>query len=663
MLKIIERFAVIFLFIGIFIFFLRPFEGTGDFYHHVNTGRYIIENHALPNLDTFSHTAKNQPWVAHSWLSGLIFYLILQNFGQIAISIFSAFIATLTFVLLYYLLRIYKASKSASLATIAITAIPISTRWPQRPEIFEYPLILLLLLIDSFKNRYPKLSLFLPFVMLVFANLYGSAVIFGLLLIGLLIVKQFLIDSFKWQKHTIFYLSALAAFPLSLFNGYGLKTILYFYYFIPKVAVYEGEWAGIFRILDKMPLGQLINQQYLILIYFLFLIISLLTAIFSFRIIKQNLFPAFMALSVLAPFFAFRQTPLVTFLSGPFLALSLTYLFSKHQFIKIGLIAFLGIVMFAISFWLNPPGRLSAPSNIALEELISFIQNNNLNGNAFNMGHFGGYITYKLYPKILVFFDTRDELYINSPALTDLYNTYNLSRSVLPLLKKYQVDLVIADYLTDGLSYRDLFYSLDWVIVFLNDRYFIAIPAQTAKLKQIPQIDGPDPFSPTAAKPGQEEKASKYYQNLLIKNPDSLNNKLFLASTLLSLEQFDETINIVNKLQIDPNSLIGEIMEHDRNNLLAESYLGKQDCTKAKVYLDKANSAIRPILIFKPQEQISSEEDRIWSYYYLICQKNLNQATVYFQNFLQDNNVSPLEKIKFSRQFEKLKKALQIKSN
>jgi hypothetical protein len=643
-------------FLLVFLFFLRPFEGTGDFYHHVNTGRYIVETHQLPNLDTFSHTANNLPWVAHSWLSGLIFYLILQNFGEFAISIFGALLAVFTFVIFYLLLRSYKASKIASIITTALTAVMVSTRWPQRPEIFTYPLVICILLVDVKRRQYPKISLLFPLLLLLWANLYGSGVLFGLGLIALLIGKQFLIDKFRITKdNRFFYILSLISFPLSLINGYGLKTILYFYYFIPKVSIYEGEWAGIIRILDVMPVSQLLSQQYYILIYILYLILFLILVLCSLKILKQNWFPALLALSVFIPFFAFRQLPLAAILSGILLSISLTYQIEKRILFILGIFSILAFTIFAISIWINPPFRFTSSPNIALKEMIAFIENNNLLGNAFNQGHFGGYLTYKLYPKVLVFFDTRDELYVDTPALKDLYDVYNKNGSVIPLLKKYQVDLVIADYLTDGFSYEDLFYSLDWSIVYLNDRYFIAVPAKIAKQKNLQIIDGPDPFSPTAAKPGEEQKASEFYRNLLAKNPDSLNNKLFLASTLLSLDQFDETVDIIKNLKIDLYSVTGGIMEHDRDNLLAQAYLGKNDCQNTKIYLDKADGFTRPVFIFKPQNKIVSKSNKIWAYYYLICQKDLNQAEQFSQNYLKETGISPLEKMKFSRQFEELK--------
>lgn len=639
-------------FILIFIFFTHPFEGTGDFYHHVNTGRFIIENKVLPDLDTFSHTAKNQPWVAHSWLSGLIFYILLSNFGEISISFLSAFVAVFTLLLLFLLLRTYSISKIASLITLAITSLGMVSRWPQRPEIFAYPITIAILLVDSKKEHFQKIVILLPLLILLWANLYGSAVLFGLGLIGLLMVKQLIKDKFKIPRNNrMFYLSCLTAFPISILNGYGFKTIFYFYLYIPKVSTYEGEWAGIIRIIDKMPLGQLVTAQYYIIIYFIFLSVLAILILFSYKILRKNLYFLILASSIFLPFFAFRIFPLSSILSSLLIAVSLDYLFKKRSLLPIVTSLALGIIAFYILIWINPP-RYSSSLNIALEKMVEFIKTNKIYGNALNLGHFGGFITYKLYPDVLVFFDTRDELYINSEGLSDLYDTYNNNKSILPLLDKYNIDLVIADYLTDGMNYHDLFYSLDWSIVYLNDRYFVAVPAKVAEEKKLNKLTVLDPFSATAAKRGFEKEAKKYYENILNSNPNSISNRLYLASVLSALGEYDKVIKIASNIKIDKRSPVAPLVERDIYGILAESYLEKNDCQNSRLYLNKVNKPLGRVLIFKSQE--SSYTPKALAFYYLICEKDFNLARNTLDDYLANPNISPLERIKLERKFVEL---------
>lgn len=641
-------------FVLIFIFFTHPFEGSGDFYHHLNTGAFIAKNHQLPTTDIWTHTQLNQPWIAHSWGSGLLFYLLFSHFGEISIALWASIMAVLTFTLLYILLRSYSVPKLPAILAMATIIPAVASRWPQRPELFEYPLILSLLIIDAKKDTYPKLPWLYPLIILFWANFYGSSVLFGLLLIGFLILKQLFIDKFKIKPNQkLFYPLSLISYPLSLINGYGLNTLFYFYLYIPKIATYEGEWAGILRITRDMPPSQLVTIQYSILIYFVYLVLLAVLAILSLRLFKKHFFPMVLGLAILAPILVFRNLPLSAILSALALALMLAYQIKKRHFWVLSLPILATIFMFGISLWINPP-KLSPSENKPASQMVEFIRSHGLRGKALNMGHFGGFLTYKLYPDLLVFFDTRDDLFTGSKILADLYQTYNNSLSVIPLIHKYKVDLVIADTLTDGLNYRDLFYSLDWSLVFLSDRYFIMVPTKLAQEKGLISLTFLDPFSTSAAKPGHEQAALKYYQALVDQDPASLTNKLYLSSTLLALKDFDQVIARSLALQVDKSSPVGPAMEHDRDILLADAYLEKNDCQNGKTYLDLAMKPIRPVLILGGNSRQISQPTKQLAKYFLICQKDQAQARTYLNEFLHSTQASPLEKIEFEKQFQLL---------
>jgi len=118
------------------ILFIHPFEGGGDFYHHTNTGKQILEQGTFPYLDIYTHTAHGQPWIAYAWGSGIILYLIYTYFGPIGITFLVWLTGTITILLLYYLLKLSKISKPISLLVILASLAPILTRFPNRPEIF-----------------------------------------------------------------------------------------------------------------------------------------------------------------------------------------------------------------------------------------------------------------------------------------------------------------------------------------------------------------------------------------------------------------------------------------------------------------------------------------------------------------------------------------------
>src|SRR5258708_3362581 len=64
---------------------------TSDFWFHLKTGEYIVQNHALPFVDYFSHTVYGQPIIPYEWLDELLVYLIYSNFGFLGIGIYAVF--------------------------------------------------------------------------------------------------------------------------------------------------------------------------------------------------------------------------------------------------------------------------------------------------------------------------------------------------------------------------------------------------------------------------------------------------------------------------------------------------------------------------------------------------------------------------------------------
>ena len=62
------------LFLGVFAFCV-PTIPSVDTWWHLATGRYILQAHAVPHADPFSSTVAGKPWIAHEWLSAVVFYL------------------------------------------------------------------------------------------------------------------------------------------------------------------------------------------------------------------------------------------------------------------------------------------------------------------------------------------------------------------------------------------------------------------------------------------------------------------------------------------------------------------------------------------------------------------------------------------------------------
>ena len=70
------------------------FNYGNDFYWHLKTGEYIINNNKIPHTGIFSYYAisNNLTWISHEWLFEVIIYLyqnLFFNYGAIIYIIFS----------------------------------------------------------------------------------------------------------------------------------------------------------------------------------------------------------------------------------------------------------------------------------------------------------------------------------------------------------------------------------------------------------------------------------------------------------------------------------------------------------------------------------------------------------------------------------------------
>lgn len=647
-MKLKEKIYLFVFFVCLFIFFIHPLSSDGDFYHHINIGKYVVEHKKLPHFDEFTFTSNGKEFIGYAWASGVIFYLIYSSFGNVGISLLLTSIAALTFILIYLWLKRYKISNGISLLTIAFAATIISTRWPDRPEVFTYPLLISLFLIDHLKQKYPRIVIIFPVIILLWVNLYGASVLLGLGILLLLGVKSLFL---KESNKILFYLSIFISFPISLINGYAFKSI-FFFSLLPKMNKLLGDWSGIFEIMSTSSLDYLLQFQYKLLLYLIYFIVYLLLVLTSWQNLKENKFIFFLSLSIFLPFLAFRFLPHAVVLSLPLFTVLIQQKLIKSSIWKLFFVAIV-IFTFFISIWLVPPG-LGEDTDSFPPQLIHFLKKNNLSKRVFNTQRSGAFLTYHLYPKILVFTDTRDELFLQGSPLDDAYATIARRRNILPLLKKYKTDIVIGD-LNDGISYRSLFYSNEWSPVYLTDRYIVASKNNITIQKKLKIFDAIDPFSNTASKPGMENKAIEQYEYLIKDQPASYYFRFFLSSALIGESKFDQSTKILKNLKSDtgPNKILVEI---DRNINLSQVYLAQGNCNSAKKYLDQAQDYSKNKLIFSPFKIIPSTTLKGYVSYYIYCHKDKARARLLLDQYIKEFVPGLLEKERIKKEFEQLLK-------
>lgn len=179
-----RTFAKVFqIYLCAFAFFLasRPLD-DGDFWWHLKTGEYIVQQGIVPRTDFFSFTSYGKPWVAHEWLSEVVFYLGYSSFG------YNSLIFTFAVLVVFAFWLVTRRLGGHPFVTAPAVLLGV---WSILPTIGVRPRVFTLLftaaylaLLNSFrrdeKNRHIWLTV--P-MMAVWVNLHGGFLI-GLVLIG-----------------------------------------------------------------------------------------------------------------------------------------------------------------------------------------------------------------------------------------------------------------------------------------------------------------------------------------------------------------------------------------------------------------------------------------------------------------------------------------------
>lgn len=145
-----------------------------DTYWHLATGRWILEHGAVPTMDFFSHSMPGAPWMAHDWLSELIFISVYQMAGWagLGVMVTLAFSGTLAYVMRFLLARMEPVH---ALLFTAFAAGMLMEHLLARPHVLAWPLLAVWVgsLVDAGEQRRDPPWQLLPLMML-WSNLHGS---------------------------------------------------------------------------------------------------------------------------------------------------------------------------------------------------------------------------------------------------------------------------------------------------------------------------------------------------------------------------------------------------------------------------------------------------------------------------------------------------------
>src|SRR4029079_5199360 len=193
----LKRIFEVYVFVFAFLIASRPLS-DGDFWWHLKTGEYIVRSCSLPRIDFYSFTVPGKHWVAHEWLSEVIFYLVYSRAGFNTL----IFIFTVLTVLAFWIVfRRTNAHPFVKGFAVLLSVWSILPTMGVRPRTFTllFAAIYLALLHRFIRERETKAIWWLVPLMIVWVNLHAGYLL-GLVLIGVAIAGVVLDAWFAGEK-------------------------------------------------------------------------------------------------------------------------------------------------------------------------------------------------------------------------------------------------------------------------------------------------------------------------------------------------------------------------------------------------------------------------------------------------------------------------------
>jgi hypothetical protein len=476
-----------------------------DLWWHLRTGQWIVETGHIPHSDPFSFTRAGHSWVSHEWMSEVAFYELWRHGGAAALIVFSAFVTTAGFMLLY--LRCLHHGQKTYWATIAVAfgALAAAPCWGVRPQMFTFTLASLLLWLIEAGEQRPKLLLWIPPLFLLWLNLHGGFALGPALLlaygIGLMVETAGGRTPWHEARPILLRILLLSLVCLALVPVNPSGAQLYRYPFdtlrSPGMRSFIVEWfSPDFHQSLYRPL--------------LLLWLVLLTALASsrtrpkWRVMIPLLMVAFAALD------AVRHIPIFVLLAIPVIVAALPSASAavaawpqrpaprfRPIFVSSVVILMAG---FTLVRWVTIAHRQDArEAEQYPQSAITFLRTSDQPRKVFVYYDWGGYAIWKLYPEYRVFVDGRADLY-GDDLLREFTTVVRLHAGWHDILDHWKIEAILVP--PSSAVAQALLLDPDWHVEFSDSK-------ATLLRRTIPVVGNAAPLeNPTLREPALRQPPS-----------------------------------------------------------------------------------------------------------------------------------------------------------
>lgn len=436
-----------------------------DFWARIVVGKTFFQTGKLLSFD-FQSFGPTREWFDHEWGASLIFYSVLDKFGDWGILLFKTIILFLVFFIITRIILLrrrhknpdYKESFSMAPFNILFFMFLIQSIMDVSFSTIRCQMITFLFFMIWFytleKVRLEgnfRLLWILPSTMLLWSNIHGGCFT-GLGLLFIYAVGEFL----NKKPYKPYIIAFLISILVMFINPYGLKYVYFLFYAITLKRPNITEWQPLFSSIHLFSfLKYKIWALLIMLISGFYLVKKYLNTPCSDKFYRlKNFYNSLdktkalvLIIMLILSIKTLRLTPFFAFSAGAFLYDDIyNKIFNKKlpnvlNNLKEIILFFLILISF-----LYTTKKWGIETSLYKYPYIEaeYLKINNLKGNLLANFHFGSYLAYKLYPDNFIFMDGRYEETYEPELLLKLKNIY-VSNNWKKELDSYHIDYIIAE--------------------------------------------------------------------------------------------------------------------------------------------------------------------------------------------------------------------------
>lgn len=454
---------------------------------HIRTGQLILATHAIPHVDPFSSSMSGQPWFAWEWLYDVLVGWLDKAAGLNGVVLFTASIIALTFSWTFHLLLRRGTNFPVALILVLLAASASMIHFFARPHVVSWFFtVAWFWVLDSSTERMRdsaaagarKQSWYLwllPLLMILWVNIHGGFLL-GSVLLAIYwfsaVWEYFRLSEDHFEDAVrkiraakqsrdlalIVLLSALA----TLVNPYGWRLHVHIYHYLSNRFLMDHidefqspNFHGVaqkcfaalllltliaFAAKRREPAGVRLSEALIILF-------AVYSGLYAARNIPVS---ALLLILMIGP----RLSDALQSLERRRTALgSPPHFFQRMQNIEAGLRGHIWpIAAFAITCWIIFHGGALGTKQLVTARFdanrfpshaVDYFQSHNLPGPILAPDSWGGYLIYRLYPRVKVAVDDRHDFY-GEQFLKSYLKMMHVEPGWENFLQQYPVQYVVA---------------------------------------------------------------------------------------------------------------------------------------------------------------------------------------------------------------------------